>query len=257
MRDFLDQLDRRLAAAAQKPEPGTAPRTARRRRPAALAGLTTVLAVGAASFTMTGTSVAELPILGTPTTDATSLRGKVPAADEARVDFSKAHAFGTPGGPGYALVNDDTDTVCLVAPDSASPGDYGSVCKRPIAQIEREGMALQIARDASSTAGATATTVVLLPEHATGVRLRSEGRTSTPAIESGVAAFELRGDGTLHWTQDGQRRQRQFLGPFRTDYVTVPCPDGRTARAELPPPALSGRAVGAFLRKAQEKACAA
>lgn len=253
MRDFLDQLDDALVSIAPHENAARRPRA----RPAKLAGVAAILATAGAAFTMTGTSVAGLAILDTPTTDVTQIRDAVPEVAEAGVDFSKAHVFGTAGGPGYALVNEETDTVCLVAPDAQSPGDYGSSCKRPIDMIEREGMSLQIVRDTAGLPGATSTTIVLLPEDATDVELRSAGRTITPEIDAGVAAFELQTDGTLQWTVDGRRFEQVYLGPFKTVGSSFSCPDGRTAVGPAPPPELSGRAVQKFLRSAQEEACGA
>lgn len=260
MRDFLDELDSRLAILADEhpdldPTPAPAPPARRRRRPALLGGLTALIATAAAAFTMTGTSLADLAILSTPTTDATAIKARAGAAAKAGVDFSKAHVFGTPGGPGYALVNKTTDTICLVVPDAATPGDYGSTCKRPLARVEREGMLLQSSGDTQQDPDATSLSVLILPEDAEEVRLQVGKRPADPQITAGVVVIEHREEAILSWSQDGQRREEILPGPFETTGIQFACPDGSMALAPPLSPNLRGQAVNDAVKAARKKAC--
>ncbi len=263
MRDFLDDLERRLATLADEhpeleasPRPSPAPARHRRRRPVALGGLTALIAAAAATFTMTGTSVADLAILSTPTTDATAIKDRAGAAADAGVDFSKAHVFDTPGGPGYALLNAKTDTLCLVVPDVAAPGDYGSTCKQPVSRVEREGMLLQSAGDTQLNPDATALSVLLLPDDADDVRLTVGGRPAKLQVESGVAVANLRDEGVLRWTDERGAQNVVLPGPFKTTGITFTCPGGRTVNGPPIDPKLRGPAVNDAIKAARKQACA-
>ncbi len=273
MRDFLDLLDRRLAALSRTEAHATstaahqAGRTSRgrRRRPAFLGGVGAASAVVAA-FLLTGTSAAELPILATPATDASEIRDKVPIAASAGVDFAAAHAFDTPAGPGYVLTSEQTDTVCLATPDPWVPGSLGAACTRPMAKVEREGIAIESVGDRAVHPNATNLVAFVLPDGAEDVQLQSAGEARPAATPHGVAVFEV-GDhpATLTWSVDGQPHRRTFEGPLRAGGTwIVPCPDGRHVTGPAPPlKAVRGDDIAGQLaeqqavrRAAQRKACA-
>lgn len=267
MRDFLDDLDGRLTAMAQEPEAAHATASRPRRRAgrvrrALLGGGTIGIGAVAAILGTTGTSLAELPILGTPTTDATAIRRQVQAAREAGVDFSKAHAFGTPGGPGYVLVTPERDTVCIALPDQDTPGDYGSSCGTPLAEVERDGLAAELIGDRGDDPDATSVFAFVLPEDAEDVRLASGGREREATVESGVVVAEITAETEVRWAVDGRGARKVFEGPFAASTsVLHSCPDGSTVRLpESTPPA--PRADGAppapptrALREAIREAC--
>lgn len=252
MQDFLDDLDRRLADLA---EPAREPHRGRRRA-GLLGGVTAVLAAAAAAFTMTGTSIADLPILDTETRDAASLATTARSAAEAGVDFSQAHVFRTPAGPGYALVNEATQTMCLVIPDPLAPGSVGQACDSPISKVERRGMFAEVVGDRDTDPDATSLVAFVLPEDAEDVRLRIGGRAVQPTIESGVVVAELPREATLSWTVDGRRAERRLEGPFqKTTAVGFQCPDGRQVTAPVPPTGATLERTNELLREARKRAC--
>ncbi len=243
MRDFLDDLDRQLSAMAEQhpdldtleqaaPEATPAKRRRHKRRPAVLGGLTALIAAIVAAFTMVGTSVAELPILGTPTQDASELKTKARAAADAGVDFEKAHVFGTPGGPGYALLNPKTQTLCLAIPDPAAPGEFGGSCGTPLSKVEREGLYTEIPGDLGRNPDATNLAVFVLPEGAEDVRLAAAPRGARLDVESGVAVVQTPAEVKLTWKVDGRRGERAIEGPFaKATVMGLICPDGRQVQA--------------------------
>ncbi|MEN0013441.1 MAG: hypothetical protein AAGC46_08745 [Solirubrobacteraceae bacterium] len=233
MRDFADTLGERLDAlagelAASAPEiaaaPRTKPRPLRLRRPAILGTLTTGVAAVGAFFALSGTSLAQLPILSTPTTDASSIRASVPQVASQGVDFGKAHRFATPGGPGYVLVDRTHSTICLVVPDPGVSDSFGSSCSTPLSRVERSGMKAELVGDRSSDPNATTTFAFVLPEGATDVHLVGGAPTAPLHIESGVAVGSLTKAGFLTWVVDGVRASKDFDGPFTNSRIT--CPNG-------------------------------
>ncbi len=257
MRDFLDHLDRKLATLAigTSGETIAAPphQQQARRRPFLAGSAVAVVATCTGVFAMTGTSTAGLPILSTPTTDATAIRDTEPTARKASVDFSKAHAFQTPAGPGYVLVDPSDDALCLAVPDPNGPGDYGTECVTRRRDVERDGLMAAFPGDRAVDPQATALTVFLLPEGAEEIRLTVDGKTSNPAVASGIAVMQLPTEGTLQWVVDGQPAKRTLEGPFpATGGLVVECPDGRRERIADPAPRPSRREF----RQAKAKACA-
>lgn len=264
MRDFLDDLERRLAVMANEhpelepsPAPTKQPIRRGRRRPALLGGLTAVIAACAAAFTMTGTSLAELPILSTETQDASGLESRAGAAAKADVDFKQAHVFQTPGGPGYVVVNDTTQTLCVIVPDVNAPGDYGVTCDQPISKIERRGLKTELVGDRGQDPDATALVVYLLPEGAEDVRLTARPPGTTFKLESGIAVIETVDETALRWTVDGVTTTKPIEGPFAaTSSVSVICPDGsRKSIPDLKQQA-SPQAAQQVFKAARTRACA-
>lgn len=258
MQDFLDDLERRLttlaAGDAPAPTPARAPRNFRRRRPAFLGALTALLAAGAAAFTMTGTSLADLPILDTDTQDASEIESEADAARAAGVDFSKAHVFGTPGGPGYALVNPRTDTMCLVVPDPDAAGTFGQSCE-PIADVERRGMSAELSGDTDRDPSATSLVVFVLPEDAEDAVVTIRGRRATSVIKSGIVVFQTPARAVLSWTVDGVRAERAFAAPFRSTGAGYVCPDGRQVTGRPAPAGLTPEEANDFLKQQRKLLC--
>jgi hypothetical protein len=235
VKDFLDQLDERLSLiahdlATDEQTPAGATRKRSRKRPAFLGGLTAALAAAAALVAMTGTSMADLAILTTPTTDASELRPALSAADDAGVDFTKAHAFGTAGGPGYVLASPKLDALCIAVPDPGTPGDYGQTCAGPLASVERDGLSTLLL---GQGVGATNTVAFVLPDGAKDVRLRVGGESTRPPIESGVLVAVLREAAVVSWTVDGRPAHKAFRGPSAQTGIAFACPDGRAVTAPL------------------------
>lgn len=257
MRDFFDDLEQRLAVMAeQHPElQPSAPQRRSRRRPAILGAIAALLAAIAAAFAMTGTSLADLPILDTPTRDASELKDQVPGPARAGVDFTKAHAFETPGGPGYVLVNKERQVLCLVVPDAESPGDYGSACS-PIAKVERKGMLTEMVGDLGTDPKATSLATFILPEGAEDVRLRTGKRTSEPRIQDGVVVLDIKEESTLQWTVDGRPGRLLLEGPFpATSSLMIECRDGTMVTTdELPPPG-TPEETNRALKRLRDKLC--
>lgn len=258
MQDFLDDLGRRLeqVAAAEAPSPNRqrSPRNFRRRRPAVLGGITAALAAIVAAFTMTGTSLADLPILGTETQNAAHLEDQAETAKAAGVDFSKAHVFGTPGGPGYALLNERTKTMCLVVPDPSAPGTFGQSCE-PVDEVERDGMRADVVGVSGEGQNGTALTVFVLPEGADDPQVVIEGRRSTPDLESGIAVIQTPTGGTLSWSVDGKRRQTRLAAALKTTSMAFACPDGRQVVASAPPSGLTAAEQRRHFADQRRKLC--
>lgn len=228
MRDFLDQLDGQLQAVAAEQQAARTVPARRRRRPALLAGATASLAALGTVFALSGTSLADLPILATPTQDASRISGAAPAARKAGVDFSQAHAFDTTAGPGYVFLTPPRDVLCLTVPDPSEPGQYGGTCGA-VERVERDGLELELAGDRGNDPAATSTVGFVLPEGARDVRLREAGgSTSRPTVQAGVLTAEIAAEATVLWEVAGQQRSKRFAGPFAASSgVIVTCPDGR------------------------------
>lgn len=260
MQDFLDDLERRLSQVAEQdapaPKPARSPRNFRRRRPAILGGLTAALAASVAAFTMTGTSLADLPILQTDTENASQVARAAPQAAKAGVDFSKAHPFGTPGGPGYALVNEQAKSLCIAVPDPDIPASYGVSCEPSLAAVKRRGMSVALTRPATPSRPASVISVVVLPEDADDVSVESAGRRSTPRIESGVVVVELDAAGRVTWSVDGRPGAVELVAPMRDSGVAlVTCPDGSRRTIENPPARGQNEASRDALRERTRAAC--
>lgn len=234
MRDFADALDQRLATLAgelaaeglqetTKPKPAVSRMPTRRfRRPAFFGTLAAGTAAVGAFLALSGTSLAGLPILETPTTDASSVRAAVPNVARLGVDFTKAHEFGTAIGPGYVLVNRTRDTLCVVIPDTAA--SFGSSCTHPIAKVEREGLDAELVGDRTFDPNASTSFAFVLPEAATDVHLIGGAPTEPLRVENGVAVGSLTQAGTLTWRVDGHVTTKGIPAPFSG--TKLACPDG-------------------------------
>lgn len=260
MQDFLDGLDQRLMSLAeaqdQEAAAATHARPRRRRRPAVLGGLTAGLAAVVAAFTMVGTSAADLPILSTATTDASRLKDVLPSLASRGVDFSQAHVFGTPGGPGYVFQAREGGPVCMAIPDAGTPGEYGSSCSGSLAQVERDGLGAELAGDRGSDRDAQSTFAFVLPDHAKDVRVTLDGRRVRPQIDSGVVTATSQGPARISWTVRGVPADTSFQGPFETTSFAYDCGDGRMATG--PPLDTDGKSLAesnAALKKARRAAC--
>lgn len=259
MQDFLDDLERRLSQAAIQDapaaKPARSPRNLRRRRPAILGGLTAALAAAAAAFTMTGTSLADLPILQTDTQDASEVARAAPEAAEAGMDFSKAHPFATPGGPGYALTDEARRSLCVAVPDPAAPGTYGVTCS-PLEAAERQGQYVSVADPGTATRAPSIVNVFVLPEDAENVVLESAGRQTEPTIESGVVVARLTDAGRLTWSVDGRDGELALLAPLRPATASVvTCSDGTRRTLENLGPTNGDEAAREEFRERSRKAC--
>ena len=253
MQDFLDELETRLRAEAIAQAPQVAP-ARRRRGPLALGGLSATLAAVAAAFALTSTSTADLAILTTPTTDASGIRDQTPRLVREGVDFSEAHTFGTPFGPGYALVNDAKQTICLTIPSGDPEADRAGTCGR-IADVERRGLMVSISGDTASDPDATSLSAFLLPDDAEEVTLTVRGRATRPKVTAGVVVVDLRENGVLRWTDEGRPGRTELFGPFRTTSMTFTCPDGRAAESLPVSPANPGPRTRDEMRAARRRAC--
>ncbi|MBJ7472227.1 MAG: hypothetical protein JHD16_13055 [Solirubrobacteraceae bacterium] len=257
MRDFLDDLEQRLAVMAeQHPElRASEPPQRSRRRPAILGAIAALLAAIAAALTMTGTSLADLPILDTPTRDASGIKERVPDVARAGVDFSQAHAFETPGGPGYVLVNKDRQVLCVVVPDPDAPGDYGNSCS-PIAKVERAGMLTEMVGDLGTDPDATSLATFVLPEDAKAVRLQTGDRTTEPTVQDGVVVLDITEESTLSWTVDGRPGRLLLEGPFpETTSITFECPDGTMASTDEVPSARTPEEANQAMKRLRRELC--
>ena len=230
MRDFADELDRRLQVIAapplltlvseSTPEPpiGAAPASEsrphpRRRRPAFSVGAAAALAAGACGVMLSGTSPTGLPILATESTEARALAA-VPELSRANVDFGKAHAFGTRGGPGFVLTDEPGRRVCVTIPDPSSPGQYAGTCGKR-ADTEGRGLLIEIAGDRARDPLARNDAAFILPLGATQVRVRHQGgpwRLAHP--QSGVVVASIDTAATVSFMTDAGRRTIELQGPF-------------------------------------------
>ena len=257
MQDFLADLDEQLAVVASSaPTPRGRPARVRRRLPLAAGGAAAVIA-GAGALLMAGTSTADLPIFSTPTTDATALRGQAPGAARLGVDFSAAHVFRTPAGPGYVVTGTTSDALCMVVPDPHAPGDFGTACARSLGEVERRGLRAEFPGDRAIDPDAMAVSAFLLPDGAKDVRLTVSGRTTAPKIHSGVVVTEVPTEGKLHWTVGGRPQSQVLEGPFQAGgSIALHCPDGRELTGPAPPLTPGTTNYGPAIKAATKKACA-
>ena len=251
MKDFIDDLDRRLQAIAAEQSAAPQPRRSRR-RPALLSGAVALLAAIAGGLVLTSASVAELPILETATTDATAVRDQLPDAKRWGIDFTKAHPFSTPGGKGYALANRERGTLCVMLPDPETDGTFGTACGS-LAKARRSGMTVQLVGDRTRNPHAVNTVAFVLPEDAEQVRLKEGNEIRTPQLTSGIVLAHLSEAATLSWVVDGVRRQRALRGPSESSGLMLDCGDGRVMT--VPMPRVDGGAVGDAIRALRRKHC--
>jgi hypothetical protein len=258
MRDYINDLDQRLAALAAEPVPAVdqyddrlaelavdEPRARHRRakRAGIIGSITVALTALVAGITLSTTSMATLPIFDTPTQDASSVKSQLPRRTQLNgILLKKAHPFDTPAGKGFVMFDKDRSLVCVVLRDAASPPSepqYGQTCKSPLSEVERDGLQLEIVGDLGADPKAVALSAFVLPKSAEDVRLRSAGATRPASVQAGVVVTSLQKEATLLWTVDGKPFERLLEGPFPpTTGFMYDCGNGRMAT--VPAPDLKG-----------------
>lgn len=264
MRDLLDALDERLSALSPAtttdPDPaGARPPRHERRRPrrrGLLGGAAAAGIAAGATFLVAGTSSAGLPILATPPTDASAVRERSPTAAAAGVDFSAAHRFATDAGPGYVVTNEETGTVCVLAPDAAAPGSYGTTCVESADVLERDGVVLQSQGVDRATKREINHFVVVLPEGATEIQVRSGGRTRGGTVRDGILTGSTLGSAVASWSVNGHPEDRDLRLTPSSGRARWMCPDGRLAYGKEPTFTSGANDVAAASRAAMKQACA-
>ncbi len=220
MNDFVATLGARLQELSTT-QPARAPHAARpavsRARPraqrwrplgsalTATAGLATTAALFAL---LASTDRAELPVFGTPVSDASALRNAPGFPRQPGLDYRRARPFATPGGTGYVVASTSgARAICIAVPD-AGTGSYGSTCT-PLAKAERDGSI------AALSGSDTTIAAVLLPAGAGAPATVVEGGSRRPvALENGVAVVEVRQDATLEYTTRSGLRTQSVPAPF-------------------------------------------
>lgn len=266
MRSFLDELDGRLAELAAEtaaapstirprpsrpePEPVRRPRAPRGRWAAVSLGCGIAAAIGLLAATLSAGGSATLPILGAPPADASALAGKPGVPPAGRFDLASSRVFPTPDGPGRVILSLDGQRLCVVLPDRAAPGTYGSGCAAR-QQVGADGLAGEMVAASSRNAPGRALVAFVLPA-GTGPELRlvtPEGAVVPVAVHAGVAVATLSTEALLNFEVDGIPRVHRFEAPPMDRTVTVDCGDHLVS---LPAPASRGRKHPWLLRGRSE-----
>jgi hypothetical protein len=187
MRDYIDELERRLTWAARtESEPGRAARIISKAGSPSIRGSLTAIAVAVvAIIALLSLSVGRppralaFPVLDRPATDAQAISSIVPLLVRNGADLGHARAITTSYGTGYVIPSADGSKLCLAAPDLAD--GYGEGCS-PVDQARRQGLVLTM------ISPTTAELVAVLPTSASTPILRSaSGTTTRLPMSDGVA----------------------------------------------------------------------
>lgn len=226
MNDFVAALGTRLeelsetTTAAAPAGRAAAPVRHRRRLPSgsrrrwspiggALSAAGVLATTTAVLVTLASTDEAQLPVFGTPASDASALRGTQGFPAGSGLDLRQARAFATPGGTGYVVPSTSgPSAVCIALPD-ADTGSYGSGCA-PLAKAERDGELAALSGERSTIAA------FLLPVGGRGPVTLVEGRRRRAVpVQSGVAVVQVERRATLEYRAPGGVRTRSVPGPFK------------------------------------------
>lgn len=249
MRDFISTSDRRmgtLAGAAVAAPPGNHRRPPRRLRGAprplfALAGVVGITAaLGSTSELAERTE--DLRVLSAPEASAASLAGRPGAPSPAAYDYGRSRQFSTPDGRGYVLTSRGDRTLCLVLPDGAAPGTFGSSCAR-ISTVARSGALGQMVLPERGTTPGRVLTAFILPSGASpDVRVTTDAGDVPVSVSAGVAVAVTSTSATLHYDVRGHARTRALGAPFKeTGAAIIACRGGRRVEVTLPPVGKSTR----------------
>lgn len=204
MRDFVERLESSLVGAAEE----EAHRSTRARLtgfaralPLGYRNLTAVAAAAVLAVVLvvsTGSSprptLAALPVLSRPATDASALRPYVPVLSKSGASFGEARAIQTPYGRGYVIPARKRGLLCLAIPDTV-PRSYGEACT-PIDQAQRSGI---VATLISPQGGSASSEFVgVFPDDASRPEVAHlDGRVTRLALHDGVAAATFDEDVTI------------------------------------------------------------
>lgn len=226
MRSFLDGLGAELATLASRyPAPGQpAPRPStvqgpaatrrRTRAPTRLAILATATGA-AAAIALAASAPDRLPVFNAPTADASPLAGQPGTPPARRFAWRDGRAFATPDGTGYVVRSSDGQQLCLVLPDAAIAGSFGSSCSE-LPLVERSGLAGELlTQPTKRQAGRSLVAFVLPVGTARHVRLTGPDGVIPVTVSAGVAAARLRSAATLHFEVRGRSRRHHFEAPFQ------------------------------------------
>jgi hypothetical protein len=204
MRDFVERLESGLVGAAE--------REAQRSTRARLASSARALPLGYRNLTALATAavlalllvlsvgpnpeptLAALPVLSRPATNASAVRPYVPVLSKNGASFGDARAIQTPYGRGYVVPARKRGLLCLAIPDTVSKS-YGETCT-PIDQAERTGIVATLISPQGGSASSEFVGVfpddASLPEVA-----HRDGRVTRLALHDGVAAATFDEDVTI------------------------------------------------------------
>jgi hypothetical protein len=204
MRDFVERLERGLVQAAEQEAQRSAPgRLARSARALPLGyrnltALATAAVLAVALVISTGPSpnptLAALPVLSRPATNASAVRPYVPVLSKSGARFGDARAIQTPYGRGYVIPAPNRGLLCLAIPDTV-PRSYGETCT-PVDQAERTGI---VATLISPRGGSASSEFVgVFPDDASRPEVtHRDGRVTRLALHDGVAAATFDEDVTV------------------------------------------------------------
>ena len=243
MRDFVERLETGLVQAAEQ-------ETHRSTR-ARLAGSARALPLGYRNLTALATAavlavvlvissgpspkptLAALPVLSRPATNASAVRPYTPVLAKSGASFSEARAIQTPYGRGYVIPAPKRGLLCLAIPDTV-PKSYGETCT-PVDQAERTGIVATIAPHGGS---GSSEFVGVFPDDASRPEVTSrDGRVTRLALNDGVAAATFDKDVaiTVHVGKEVQTVEVPAHEPERAGLADcgggqiVPVPKGQTA----------------------------
>ena len=178
-------------------------------------------------------TLAALPVLSRPATNASAVRPYTPVLAKSGASFSEARAIQTPYGRGYVIPAPKRGLLCLAIPDTV-PKSYGETCT-PVDQAERTGIVATIAPHGGS---GSSEFVGVFPDDASRPEVTSrDGRVTRLALNDGVAAATFDKDVTItvHVGKEVQTVEVPAHEPERAGLADcgggqiVPVPKGQTA----------------------------
>jgi hypothetical protein len=203
MREFIQRLETSLVQAAeQEAVRGSGARLARSARALpgylALTALATAAVLAAVLVLSTVPSpnptLASLPVLSRPSTNASSARPYMPVLSRSGASFGDARAIQTPYGRGYVVPAPRRHLLCVAIPDTV-PKSYGETCL-PVDQAERTGIVATLI--APQGGSASSEFVGVFPAGASRPEvIHRDGHVSRLALQDGVAAATFDEDVTI------------------------------------------------------------
>lgn len=239
MRDYVDDLERRLSQAAEVEQRRGLARRAGRGVSALAPRVAVTLSVSlgallavAVVLSVGGTTdrAVALPVLAQPATDATAVRSELASLSDAGARFEQAREIATPHGEGFVIPAPSRGLVCLAIPDVV-PDSYGQTCVALREAARRGIVGTLIAPQGATT---PSTFVAVLPEGATATLRNADGATEDLRVDDeGVArATVKRGDAMVTLTTDDGQWSIALPAQEPEGKQSVDCGEGRIVPEE-------------------------
>lgn len=218
----------------------TAPRArwgARWARP--VAALIAIVGVTTALGSSSGleTPVERLQVFAAPEASAAAVAGKPGAPPSARFDYRASRQFSTPDGIGYVLLSRNRRSLCVVLPDGALPGTFGSGCAS-VRDAQAQGLFGQMIRPTRDEQTGRTLAAFVLPVGATpDVQIIDPSGQARPAtVHHGVAVATTDTGATLQYRVGSRTHRREIAAPFEESRDVMIACGTRMVRVTLPPP---------------------